>query len=78
MIMFLNAEIFLHDHWGNNEYWKARRSMRFSKNLIKIANRFRLTKFNSTNDRDQVQRPDNWLNEKVIFFFNKKKLSFFN
>lgn len=64
IILFLNAETVLHEVWSNDEYWRARRSMRFNKNLIKIANKFRLDRFNSTDCSEKVQRPESWLNEK--------------
>ena len=63
-MLLLNAETVLHDYWGNNEYWMARRSMRFNKQLVKIADEFRLRYFNSTNDADNVQRPTLWTKEK--------------
>lgn len=61
---FLNAEIVLHDSWGDREFWMARRSMRFASHLIAIANSFRLQHFNSSNDFDKVQRPSDWKQEK--------------
>lgn len=63
-VMINHAEIVLHDVWGNREYWKARRSMRFSKVLVAIADEYRMKRFNSTNQSDGVQRPVNWLDEK--------------
>uniref|UniRef100_A0A8D8JPF0 GDP-fucose protein O-fucosyltransferase 2 n=1 Tax=Culex pipiens TaxID=7175 RepID=A0A8D8JPF0_CULPI len=59
-----NAEVVLHDHWGNVDYWEARRSMRFSKTLVSIADEFRLHNFNSSNERDRVQRPASWTDER--------------
>ncbi|XP_055915165.1 GDP-fucose protein O-fucosyltransferase 2 [Eupeodes corollae] len=61
---FLNAEIVLHDHWGSDEFWMARRSMRFNRELMKIANDFRRDFLNSTDLYDAVQRPFNWKDEK--------------
>ncbi|XP_055386490.1 GDP-fucose protein O-fucosyltransferase 2 isoform X2 [Condylostylus longicornis] len=63
IIMFLNAEIFLHEQWGSQKFWMARRSMRFNKNLVEEADKFRLKNFNSTNNLDLVQRPHNWKDE---------------
>ncbi|XP_055845704.1 GDP-fucose protein O-fucosyltransferase 2 [Episyrphus balteatus] len=60
----LNAEIVLHDQWGSDEFWMARRSMRFNRELVKIANDFRKDFFNSTDDSDAVQRPYSWKDEK--------------
>lgn len=61
---FLNAEIVLHDQWGSDEFWMARRSMRFNRELVQIANNFRKFYLNSTDDSDAVQRPYNWKDEK--------------
>lgn len=63
-ILLNHAEILLHDVWGNAEFWRARRSMRFSKSLTAIADEFRLARFNSTNENDEVERPKDWQNEK--------------
>lgn len=43
-VMFTNAEILLHDDYGTAEYWRARKSVQFSKNLIAIAEKFILEK----------------------------------
>jgi peptide-O-fucosyltransferase len=67
IVFFFNAETVLHDYWGNDEYWKARRSMRFNNYLVQEANKYRLDHFGSSNDLDEVQRPDSWLSEKVCF-----------
>ncbi|XP_055599066.1 GDP-fucose protein O-fucosyltransferase 2 [Uranotaenia lowii] len=64
VIFLSNAETILHNFWGNVDYWKARRSMRFSSRLVQIANQFRLDYFNSTNEWDRVQRPASWTDEK--------------
>lgn len=53
--MFIfNAEIVLHDHWGNVEFWKCRRSMRFNKELVERANDWRVDHFNSTDELDGI------------------------
>lgn len=59
-VILNHAEIVLHDVWGNREYWRARRSMRFSKILTAIADDYRLTRLNSSNENDGVLRPANW------------------
>ncbi|XP_055633960.1 GDP-fucose protein O-fucosyltransferase 2 [Toxorhynchites rutilus septentrionalis] len=64
IIFINNAEIVLHDYWGNVDYWEARRSLRFNAQLVQEANRFRLEQFNSTNEWDRVQRPASWTDEK--------------
>ncbi|KAM7350381.1 O-fucosyltransferase 2 [Cochliomyia hominivorax] len=60
VLVILNAEIVLHDHWADREFWKARRSMRFADNLMKIAADFRFANFNSNDKTDNVQRPPMW------------------
>lgn len=64
VIFLARAETVLHDYWGNIDYWEARRSMRFNRDLVRIANRFRLDYFNSTNEWDRVQKPASWTEEK--------------
>lgn len=64
VVLVLRSETVLHDFWSTAVYWKARRSLRFSKALTVIADQFRLDYLNSTNARDLVQRPDDWRDEK--------------
>lgn len=64
LFLFLNGEIVLHDNWGNEEFWRARRSMRFSKELMNTAKDFRLRKLNSTDKYEGISRPVNWMDEK--------------
>lgn len=64
IIYIYSAEIVLHDFWGNIDYWEARRSMRFSRQLVQTADKFRLDYFNSTNESDRAQRPTKWMDEK--------------
>lgn len=63
-VLLNHAEIVLHDVWGNREFWRVRRSMRFSKILKSIADEFRLRYFNSTDESDGVLLPPNWQDEK--------------
>ncbi|XP_017884644.1 GDP-fucose protein O-fucosyltransferase 2 [Ceratina calcarata] len=63
-IAFDYMEIALHDSYGSREYWRARRSMRYNSELYSIANKYRETFLNSTNDRDKTKRPDDWTKEK--------------
>ncbi|XP_068984190.1 GDP-fucose protein O-fucosyltransferase 2 isoform X1 [Bombus flavifrons] len=63
-IMFDHMEIALHDFYGTKEYWKARRSMRYNSELYNIANEYRKTFLNSTNEHDKTERPDDWTKEK--------------
>lgn len=39
-IMFAHGEIPLHDSYGTKSYWDCRKSMKFNKNLIKIATNY--------------------------------------
>jgi peptide-O-fucosyltransferase len=63
--MFDHAEVALHDTFGDALYWQARRSMRFSSGLAKLAERFRAEYLNSTDEADGTIRPDDWTEEKV-------------
>ncbi|XP_050099808.1 GDP-fucose protein O-fucosyltransferase 2 [Anopheles aquasalis] len=62
-VLVLNAEIVLHDLWGNGDYWEARRSMRFARHLIEVADRFRLSQLNSTDEHEGTVRPARWTDE---------------
>lgn len=63
--MFDHAEVALHDTFGDALYWKARRSMRFASDLMKLAASFRMEYLNSTDETDGTIRPDDWREEKV-------------
>jgi len=63
--MFDHAEVALHDTFGDALYWKARRSMRFASDLVKLAANFRMKYLNSTDETDATLRPDDWMEEKV-------------
>lgn len=60
VIAIFNAEIVLHEHWADREFWKARRSMRFADKLQQIAADYRHTNFESCDKTDNVQRPPMW------------------
>lgn len=61
--MLDRAENLLHDYFGDDHYWSARRSMRFSQQLVQIANDFRAEELNSTDENDlTVRAGDNWEN----------------
>lgn len=64
--MFHHMEIPLHDHYGSRDYWQARRSMRYNKNLYKIASNFRLKHLDSKDENDNTKRPTDWQQEKVL------------
>lgn len=66
-ILIDHAEIVVHDGFGDQLYWKCRRSMRFAKNLVKIADEFRIQYLDSSDSKDKTERPSNWENEKVGF-----------
>lgn len=67
VIAILNAEVVLHDHWADRQFWNARRSMRFADTLIKIAADFRQIYFNSTDLNDEIQRPPMWEYERANY-----------
>ncbi|XP_053952064.1 GDP-fucose protein O-fucosyltransferase 2 [Anastrepha ludens] len=56
----LNAEIVLHDQWGDKEFWRARRSMRFAEPLVTIANDYRMRVLHSHKAEELVQHPPMW------------------
>ncbi|XP_023725442.1 GDP-fucose protein O-fucosyltransferase 2 [Cryptotermes secundus] len=64
-VMFDHAEVALHDVFGDALYWKARRSMRFSSGLVKLAGSFRMEYLNSTDETDGTVRPGDWTKEKA-------------
>lgn len=63
-IMFDHMEIPLHDHYGSQEYWRARRSMRYNAELYSIANEYRKEILNSTDEKDNTRRPRDWTQER--------------
>lgn len=73
IVLFAHAETALHDFFGDAEYWKARRSMRFNKNLQAIGNAYRSDFLLSTDENDKVQKPHLWTDEKVAIIINLKK-----
>ncbi|XP_044591061.1 GDP-fucose protein O-fucosyltransferase 2 isoform X1 [Cotesia glomerata] len=62
--MFDHMEIPLHDYYGSVDFWLARRSMRYNKELYEIANEFRKKYLNSTDKNDKTIRPPDWKDEK--------------
>jgi len=65
-IMIDRAEIMLHDDYGSVDYWKARRSMRFSDRLYALANKFRQDHFQSSDEEDGPVLPDDWRDEEPV------------
>lgn len=59
-IMLDRGENLIHDVYGGKDYWDARRSMVFSKELRDIAKEFRERYLNSTDDKDSCVLPDDW------------------
>ncbi|XP_076339573.1 O-fucosyltransferase 2 isoform X2 [Tachypleus tridentatus] len=59
-IMFDRAEVVLHDHFGDQDFWKVRRSMRFAKHLHKIGDEFRRKFLNSSDETDGTPLHDDW------------------
>ncbi|VDP04085.1 unnamed protein product [Soboliphyme baturini] len=64
-IMLDRAEVILHDEFGSADYWKARRSMRYSAALVKIADDFRRSVLNSTDVNDGTVMDPDWTKVKV-------------
>lgn len=77
IVLFAHAETALHDFFGDAEYWAARRSMRFNKNLVNIGNAYRADFLGSTDEKDKVQRPELWTNEKVGKILNNFSQRYF-
>lgn len=67
IVLFAHAETALHEYFGDEEYWMARRSMRFNDNLRLIADAYRSDFLGSDDVSDHIQRPKLWTNEKVRF-----------
>lgn len=58
------AEVMLHDRFGSKNYWEARRSMRYSKNLVDIADDFISSNLDSNLDEFNINLPKDWTEEK--------------
>uniref|UniRef100_A0A914CFM1 GDP-fucose protein O-fucosyltransferase 2 n=1 Tax=Acrobeloides nanus TaxID=290746 RepID=A0A914CFM1_9BILA len=61
-LMVDRSETILHDHFGDIHYWRARRSMRYSKAVIEMGDNFRREAFNSNDMDDRTVIQDNWQN----------------
>ncbi|XP_037574184.1 GDP-fucose protein O-fucosyltransferase 2 [Dermacentor silvarum] len=59
-IMLDRAEVILHDNFGDPVYWEIRRSMRFSKRLRDVADKFRRDTLNSDDERDDTVLEEDW------------------
>ncbi|GBP55242.1 GDP-fucose protein O-fucosyltransferase 2 [Eumeta japonica] len=53
-VMFAHGEIALHDSYGSKEYWECRKSMKFSRELIEIAERYMENHFGCTKPRPDI------------------------
>ena len=59
-IFISNAEIVVNNEFGSKDYWSVRRSMRFSADLISIANTFRKQFLNSDDSSDKTIVDKDW------------------
>lgn len=59
-IMIDRAEVILHDHYGDKNYWAVRRSMRFASHLINIGNHFRENDLDSSDAKDGTVLHSDW------------------
>ncbi|KAE9556562.1 hypothetical protein FO519_000256 [Halicephalobus sp. NKZ332] len=58
------AETILHDRFGSKSYWETRRSMRYAKNLVKIADDFIRKNLDANNASFNLYYPEDWRDEK--------------
>ncbi|KRT78823.1 hypothetical protein AMK59_7706 [Oryctes borbonicus] len=49
--------------FGDTLYWKCRRSMRFNKELHRIAKDFRESQLNANDEKDKTLLPNDWIKE---------------
>ena len=54
------AETLLHNWFGDEDYWAVRRSMRFAKPLVDLANHFRKETLNSDDEKDKTEVSERW------------------
>jgi len=59
-IMLDRAENLLHDWFGDKEYWGARRSMKFSNELVERANKYRKDVLESDDIKDNTEVAEDW------------------
>ena len=64
-LMLDRAEQVLHDWFGDENYWAARRSMRFSPRLVEVANQFRKDRLNSDDGADGTIMEEKWEDQQV-------------
>ncbi len=66
-VLLDRAEQVLHVYFGDENYWAARRSMRFSHRLVEVANEYREKHLNSNDEKDGTTRAQNWEEHHVIY-----------
>merc|ERR550519_2398761 len=64
-IMLDRAENVLHDWFGDVNYWGARRSMRFAKHLVDIADDYRANFLDSYDKKDNTVVSQDWRSHKA-------------
>uniref|UniRef100_A0A5S6QGC2 GDP-fucose protein O-fucosyltransferase 2 n=1 Tax=Trichuris muris TaxID=70415 RepID=A0A5S6QGC2_TRIMR len=64
-VMIDRAEVMLHDHFGNKEYWDCRKSMRYSPELRAVADEYRAKELNSNDISDRTSIHEDWTKMKV-------------
>ena len=64
-ILIDRAEVMLHENYGDVEYWRCRKSMRFAKHLVDEGNRFRRENLNSNDISDKTVFDQDWTKIKV-------------
>ena len=60
--MIDRAETLLHDSFGDADYWKCRRSMRFAYKLVKKSEELRAMFLNSDDQSDRTELTPDWRN----------------
>lgn len=58
-------ETVMHDNFGDKYYWQARRSMRYNKELIGIADKYRQEELGSNDEADGTVMHENWRHDQV-------------
>jgi peptide-O-fucosyltransferase len=64
-ILIDRAEVMLHENYGDVEYWKCRKSMRFARNLVEESDKFREENLNSNDIEDKTLLDKDWTKIKV-------------
>ncbi|XP_014671307.1 PREDICTED: GDP-fucose protein O-fucosyltransferase 2-like [Priapulus caudatus] len=64
-VLIDRAETLLHNRYGDEDYWQARRSLRFAKPLIDMGDAFRRDRLDSTDDGDITTLHPDWRDHQV-------------